>query len=143
MLDADDRASRRLGGAAARRRLDEARAAERVVLDRLGLDSYSDFLLRSSMGATDPSAELRLEIARSELMEAERALSAARAASDAIPEPPPPRSVGAVMPKPSAPAAAPAPSSATTPSSTPTPKASEPVRVGRRCGTTRCGETSA
>ena len=42
---------------------------------RLGLDSYSDFMLRSWMGATDPSAELRLEIARTELMDAEAALS--------------------------------------------------------------------
>ena len=98
VLDADDRAGRRLGGASARKRLDEARAAERVVLDRLGLDSYSDFLLRSSMGATDPSAELRLEIARTELMEAERALTVARVASEAVPDP-----------LPSEPAVAPAP----------------------------------
>ena len=54
VLDADERAGRRLGGASARKRLDEARAAERVVLDRLGLDSYSDFLLRSSMGRDRP-----------------------------------------------------------------------------------------
>ena len=98
VLDADDRAGRRLGGASARKRLDEARAAERVVLDRLGLDSYSDFLLRSSMGATDPSAELRLEIARTELMEAERALTLARVAAEAVPDP-----------LPSEPAVAPAP----------------------------------
>ena len=91
VLDADDRASRRFGGAGARKKLDEARAAERAVLDRLGLDSYSDFLLRSSMGATDPSAELRLEIARTDLMEAERVLSSARAAAQAVPDRPPPR----------------------------------------------------
>jgi hypothetical protein len=99
-LDADDRASRRFGGAGARKKLDDARAAERVVLDRLGLDSYSDFLLRSSMGATDPSAELRLEIARTELMEAERALSAARAAADAVPDPPPSRPARVRTPRP-------------------------------------------
>ena len=98
-LEADDRASKRFGGNAARRRLDEAKSAERAVLDRLGLDSYSDFLLRSSMGATDPSAELRLEIARTELVEAEAALSAARSRAEAVPAPPPPRPVAA-NPKP-------------------------------------------
>ena len=91
--------SKRFGGNAARRRLDEAKSAERAVLDRLGLDSYSDFLLRSSMGATDPSAELRLEIARTELVEAEAALSAARSRAEAVPAPPPPRPVAA-KPKP-------------------------------------------
>ena len=89
--DADDKASKRFGGSGARRKLDEAKSAERAVLDRLGLDSYSDFLLRSSMSATDPSAELRLEIARTELMEAEGALPAARAAAESVPDPPPPR----------------------------------------------------
>ena len=63
MLDAEERAERRFGGAGARRKFDEAKSFERAVLDRLGLDSYSDFLLRSSMGSSDPSAELRLEIA--------------------------------------------------------------------------------
>jgi hypothetical protein len=100
-LEADDRASKRFGGNAARRRLDEAKSAERAVLDRLGLDSYADFLLRSSMGATDPSAELRLEIARTELVEAEAALSAARSRAEAVPAPPPPRPVAAT-PKPPA-----------------------------------------
>ena len=98
-LDADDRASKRFGGNAARRRLDEAKSAERAVLDRLGLDSYADFMLRSSMGATDPSAELRLEIARTELMDAEAALSSARSRADDVPAPPPPRPVAA-KPKP-------------------------------------------
>ncbi len=91
VLDADDKASKRFGGSSARRRLEEARGRERTVLDRVGLDSYSDFLLRSSMGATDPSAELRLEIARAELMEAEGALSTARAQRDSVPAPPPRR----------------------------------------------------
>ena len=120
VLDADDRASKRFGGAGARKRLDEARAVEREVLDRLGLDSYSDFLLRSSMGTTDPSAELRLDMARTELVEAERALSSARTAADAVPAPPPPRAPRHREPKPSlqpaarepavsAPAPAPAP----------------------------------
>jgi len=113
-LEADDRASKRFGGNAARRRLEEAKAAERAVLDRLGLDSYADFLLRSSMGATDPSAELRLEIARTELVEAEAALSAARSHAEAVPAPPPPRPVAAKprpMPEPvqvASPLAAPA-----------------------------------
>ena len=101
-LEADDRAGKRFGGSAARRRLEEAKAAERAVLDRLGLDSYADFLLRSSMGATDPSAELRLEIARTELMEAEAALSIARSRAQAVPPPPPPRAIAA-KPKPTDP----------------------------------------
>jgi hypothetical protein len=116
VLDADERAGRRLGGASARKRLDEARAAERVVLDRLGLDSYSDFLLRSSMGATDPSAELRLEIARTELMEAERALTVARVASEAVPDP-----------LPSEPAVLAAPEAVAAPA---VPKASPPAELG-------------
>ena len=116
VLDADERAGRRLGGASARKRLDEARAAERVVLDRLGLDSYSDFLLRSSMGPTDPSAELRLEIARTELMEAEGALTAARVASEAVPDP-----------LPSEPAVAAAPDVVASPA---VPKASPPAVLG-------------
>ncbi len=126
VLDADERAGRRLGGAGARKRLDEARAAERVVLDRLGLDSYSDFLLRSSMGATDPSAELRLEIARTELMEAERALSAARTASEAVPDPLSP-----------APALAAAPDVAASPSPKPSPPAASGEGAARLAAATR------
>ncbi len=89
VLDADERAERRFGGAASRRKLDEAKSFERAVLDRLGLDSYSDFLLRSSMGSTDPSAELRMEIARTELLRAEGELSEARERAAAAPAPAP------------------------------------------------------
>jgi hypothetical protein len=106
--DADDKASKRFGGSGARRKLDEAKAAERAVLDRLGLDSYSDFLLRSSMGSTDPSAELRLEIARTELMDAETALPVARSAAASVPAPPPPRPARVATPT-STPNVAPAP----------------------------------
>ena len=129
VLDADERAGRRLGGASARKRLDEARAAERVVLDRLGLDSYSDFLLRSSMGATDPSAELRLEIARTELMEAERALTVARVASEAVPDP-----------LPSEPAVAGSPGGRR---STGSPEGVAASRVGRGRSATRSGDPSS
>jgi hypothetical protein len=89
VLDAEERAERRLTGAASRRKLDEAKSFERAVLDRLGLDSYSDFLLRSSMGSTDPSSELRLEIARTDLLRAESELGEARALAAATPAPAP------------------------------------------------------
>lgn len=100
VLNAEDRAERRLAGTAARRKLDEAKSFERAVLDRLGLDSYSDFLLRSSMGSTDPSAELRLEIARTDLLRAESELSEARALAAATPAPARPAPVRQAAPQP-------------------------------------------
>jgi hypothetical protein len=106
VIQADERAARRFGGAAARRKLDEAKAVERTVLDRLGFDSYSDFLLRSSMGPTDPSAELRLEIARSDLLRAEATLTESRVVADATPAPPP-RPAPALTPAPQPAATAP------------------------------------
>lgn len=67
LLDATDRADRRLAGDRARRRVDELRAEEQQVLDRLGFGSYTDYVMGSSLVHADPVKEAALERARREL----------------------------------------------------------------------------
>jgi hypothetical protein len=73
VLEALEGADRRFGGERARRRLDQARASEQEVLDRLGFRSYTDYLLGTSVIDADPAQERRVDEARAQLREAERA----------------------------------------------------------------------
>jgi hypothetical protein len=71
LLDATDRADRRLAGDRARRRVEELRAAEQEVLDRLGFASYPEYMMGTSLLHVDPVKEAALERAREELAAAE------------------------------------------------------------------------
>jgi hypothetical protein len=71
LLDAIDRADRRMAGARARQRVDDLRAAEREILDRLGFGSYSDYVMGYSLHHVDPEQEAALDAARAELAAAE------------------------------------------------------------------------
>src|SRR5207249_12308939 len=84
VLEAEERAERRLAGRGARQRLEQARAAEQELLDRLGLPSYSSYRLRTSTVGVDPGAPLRLSQARVSVGEAEAALGELRALGDAL-----------------------------------------------------------
>ena len=72
VVAARDAADRRLGGRSARRRLDEAVAAEQKILDRLGFVTYTDFLtgVRSDQDGSVAGSN-RLAAARQELAGAE------------------------------------------------------------------------
>ena len=61
VLEANEGLDARFGRAKAQARLDEARAAERAVLDRLGFASYIDFMTggRAALSASSVSDELR------------------------------------------------------------------------------------
>jgi hypothetical protein len=69
--DAIERTDGALSGGRARRRLEERRAAEQVILDRLGFRSYADYVMGSSTRHHDPQREATLTAAREELREAE------------------------------------------------------------------------
>lgn len=71
VLAALDRADSRFGGARAKRRLDEARDAERAVLERMGFATYADYLMGSSIMNIDPATEAQLDQARAGLADAE------------------------------------------------------------------------
>jgi hypothetical protein len=71
VLDSQDKADARFGGARAKKRLDDARTAERAILGRLGFSTYADFMMGTSMLNIDPVTEARLDSARNELVEAE------------------------------------------------------------------------
>lgn len=83
VLVEQEKAKRRLGGAAARRRLEAARAVETGILQRIGVPSYDAYLLRSSSLLGDIDAQDRLEAARRAVEEAEEAWELA-----ALDEPP-------------------------------------------------------
>jgi hypothetical protein len=76
VLQAQDRSEKRLSGDRGKRRLDEARAAEREILDRLGMQTYADFIMGTSMLRVDPEQERQLDEARAELADAEDAIAA-------------------------------------------------------------------
>lgn len=73
LIEALDRAERRLAGPRARQRVEQARAAEQAILDRLGLVSYTDYLMGTSTRHRRPGAEAALQAARAELAAAEQA----------------------------------------------------------------------
>lgn len=56
-----------LGGRSAERRLEEAVQAEEEILERIGLPTYSAYVMAITVGAVDPQLEQRLHEARLEL----------------------------------------------------------------------------
>jgi hypothetical protein len=75
VLQAQDKTEKRLTGDRAKRRLEDARAAEQEILDRLGMHTYADFVMGTSMLRVDPEQEQSLDDARDELARAEDALA--------------------------------------------------------------------
>ena len=71
VLLALEKADGRFGGGRAARRVEAARSAEQVLLDELGLTSYSDYMIGYSLLNVDPEKEAELEAAREELAAAE------------------------------------------------------------------------
>ena len=75
VLQAQDKSEKRLTGDRAKKRLEDARAAEQEILDRLGMHTYADFIMGTSMLRVDPEQEQRLDEAREELARAEDAIA--------------------------------------------------------------------
>jgi hypothetical protein len=73
VLEAERRASGRVGRKAALKKLDEAKAREQVILDRIGFPTWAAYVMGSSLLNIDPVAEQRLEQARHDLQSAEEA----------------------------------------------------------------------
>jgi hypothetical protein len=71
LLNAIDKADRRIAGNRARARVTALRAAEQEVLDRMGFASYAHYMMGSSLLDVDPEKEAALEAARSALAAAE------------------------------------------------------------------------
>lgn len=71
LLRALDRAERRFSGGRAQERVEELRAAEQAILDRLGFASYADYVMGHSLLRVDPALEAALGEARAELAAAE------------------------------------------------------------------------
>ena len=83
LLDAVERAEGRFAGGRAERRVEACRADENAILDELGLASYSEYMMGSSLHHVDPVKEMTLEAARSELAAAEDAWRALDEETDA------------------------------------------------------------
>ncbi len=71
LLEAEDRAERRLAPPLTKRRVRDARAAEHEFLGQRGFSSYSDYLLSTSTLIVDPAAPKRVADARRRLADAE------------------------------------------------------------------------
>lgn len=71
VLEAEDRAERRLASPVARKRVKDALHAEHTVLAALGFSSYSDYLLSTSTLIVDPAAPKRAGDAHRRLADAE------------------------------------------------------------------------
>lgn len=71
LLEAQDKADTRFGGARAKRRVVELRAAEAELLDALGFATYSDHMMGASSRPIDPARRDALAAARTDLAEAE------------------------------------------------------------------------
>lgn len=79
VLEARDAVGKRFGGARAKGRLEEVEAAEQAVLDRMGLVTYTEYLMgaggaASSGAPTDETLPERIEQARLDLAKAEAQL---------------------------------------------------------------------
>jgi hypothetical protein len=83
LLEAIEKAEGRFAGARAQRRVEAHRAEENAILDELGLTSYSDFLMGSSLLHIDHDKEAALDAARAELSAAEDAWRALDEETDA------------------------------------------------------------
>ena len=82
VLEAQDRTEGRFGGSRLRKRLDDARAEERRVLERLGFSTYADYMMSSSSRGVGPANRGTLETARAHLRVAEEQLAALPGAAD-------------------------------------------------------------
>ncbi len=86
VLDAQEKSEGRFSKGRAERRLEEARAAEDAVLQRLGFDSYADYMMGTSMLLVDDEQENALDEARAELAAAEDAWAALQEGVDSTVE---------------------------------------------------------
>ncbi|WP_421119780.1 hypothetical protein ACE2AJ_20895 [Aquihabitans daechungensis] len=82
VLEAQDRTEGRFGGSRLRKKLEDARAEERRVLERLGFSTYADYMMSSSSRGVGPANRSSLEAARSRLTEAEAHLATLPGAAD-------------------------------------------------------------
>lgn len=73
VLEAERKASGGLGKRAAAKRLDEARAVEQAILDRVGYPTWSAYVMGASLFTVDPLAQERLNRAKFDLEAAEAA----------------------------------------------------------------------
>ncbi|MDZ7734009.1 MAG: hypothetical protein U5R31_13895 [Acidimicrobiia bacterium] len=71
VIEAEKKASSRLGRKSGQKRLEEAQQHEQEILDRIGFPTWSAYVMGSSLLNIDPAAEQRLERAREEMSEAE------------------------------------------------------------------------
>lgn len=72
LIAAIEHADGRFAGGRARQRVVELRAAEQDVLDRLGFNSYSDYMMGYSVALADPAREEALQRARTVVAEVEQ-----------------------------------------------------------------------
>lgn len=86
VLEAEKRASGRVGRKAALKRLEEAKVAEQAILDRIGFPTWTSYIMGSSLLNIDPVAEQRLEQARFELQQAEDSWALLTAQLEADPD---------------------------------------------------------
>jgi hypothetical protein len=86
VLDAERRASGRVGRKAALAKLDELRQEEQVILDRVGFPTWTSYVMGAALLNIDPVAEQRVERARADLDEAEAAWAYLTSQLEAEPE---------------------------------------------------------
>ena len=82
VLEAQDRTEGRFGGSRLRKKLEDARAEERRVLERLGFSTYADYMMSSSSRGVGPANRSSLETARTKLKLAEESLASLPGAAD-------------------------------------------------------------
>jgi hypothetical protein len=83
VLEAQDRVDGRFGSSGrARKKLDEARQEERRVLERLGFSTYADYMMSSSSRTVGPGNRAALDVARTQLRQAEEHLHSLPGAAD-------------------------------------------------------------
>jgi hypothetical protein len=82
VLEAQDRTEGRFGGSRLRKKLEDARAEERRVLERLGFSTYADYMMSSSSRGVGPANRSSLEAARARLKDVEEHLTTLPGAAD-------------------------------------------------------------
>lgn len=82
VLEAQDRAEGRFGGNRSKRKLEDLRAEERRVLERLGFSTYADYLMSASSRGVGSANRAVLDAARGNLAAAEEDLAALPGAAD-------------------------------------------------------------
>lgn len=76
VVEAEERAKGRLAGRGAQRKLEEAKAAEQEVLDRMGFASYTSYSMSAAAPEVNVEAKVALQQARTELAAAEAEVEA-------------------------------------------------------------------